>query len=294
MFDREKKWLKSYDSTTWFYVILFGASLALLKISFAFHPDTSGDFWGNVRVEFVGFCFDVLLLGLIFSVFMQRYQKQQDIKRWQEEIDDYRFWNEKEAVHRIVGNVKRLNKAGVSKVNLHFCYLENAQMHKVSVQNADLYSAFMEHAFLGRSNFQKSNFQNANLNGAVLQDSIFENANLIGAQFENTHFCSDLLLSLPASFIENSLLHNNGGCYPFLDGAIASGLDWFEYLKKSKAHGISVLEDVYSICQEKERFVLRIKVEKKDEYYYYKTLTTSEQKQKFIIWARRHPELKQK
>ncbi len=294
MFEREKKWLKSFDNTTWFYVILFGVSLALLKTSFAFHPDTSGDFLGNVRVEFIGFCFDVLFLGLIFSVFMQRYQKQQDIKRWQEEIDDYRFWNEKEAIHRIVGNVKRLNKAGVSKVNLHFCYLENAYLHNANIQNSDLHSSFLKNAILDRSNFQGSYFNSANLCGVTLSGCIFENTNLTGTQFDEALFCSDLLLGMPLSFIENSLMANGAGCYPFFDGAIVGELEWFEYLKKSKVHGALVMETVYEICYENERYIIRVKPEKRDDYNYFKALAISDESRRSLVWAKRHPELLQK
>ena len=40
-------------------------------------------------------------------------EKRRNIKRWQEEIDDFRGWNSEEAKFRIVGNIKRLNRNGI-------------------------------------------------------------------------------------------------------------------------------------------------------------------------------------
>ena len=76
MLQRFKTFLKEIDGSIWFYLSLLAVSLFSLRFTFFVHSDTSGDFWGNVRVEFVGFCFDVLLLGLVFSIFMQRYQRK--------------------------------------------------------------------------------------------------------------------------------------------------------------------------------------------------------------------------
>lgn len=185
MFQCFKDFLKEIDGSIWFYLSLFAVSLFFLRFTFFVHPDTSGDFWGNVRIEFVGFCFDVFLLGLIFSIFMQRYQRKQDIKRWQEEIDDYRGWDEKEAMFRIVGNIKRLNRAGVTKIDLSGCYLRGADLSNLNLRGSTFFETDLRDADLGYSDFSDVLFSTVYFQGAYLIGTIFDNASFSGVNLEN-------------------------------------------------------------------------------------------------------------
>ena len=63
----------------------------------------------DVLVEAHGMLFDILIIGtFIFALHElveKRRERKSKIKRWQEEIDDYRGWDEKEATIKIVGNI---------------------------------------------------------------------------------------------------------------------------------------------------------------------------------------------
>lgn len=61
----------------------------------------------NLFATILGAFLDVLLFGVLIVLINKRRDKQNDIKRWLEEIDDYRGWKEPEAAHRIVGNIRR-------------------------------------------------------------------------------------------------------------------------------------------------------------------------------------------
>lgn len=67
------------------------------------------DNWTDVLVEAHGLLFDVILFGIVLSIFNKIKSKKENILRLQEELEDYRYWDEKEAVYRIIGIIKRLN-----------------------------------------------------------------------------------------------------------------------------------------------------------------------------------------
>lgn len=229
MFQRFKTFFKEIDGSIWFYLSLLAASLFFLRFTFFIHPDTSGDFWGNVRVEFVGFCFDVLLLGLILSIFMQRDRRKQDIKRWKEEIDDFRGWDEKEAMFRIVGNVNRLNRAGITEICLEVCHLQNAIFIEANLKGSSFTEANLENASLAEANLENTNFWDVNLKGAELYNANLKGANLMGVNFEN----ADLRLAN-------------------LENAIVDKIDWLESLEKLNVEGWEDLIKKYYIEREKE------------------------------------------
>lgn len=115
------------------------------------------EFIRDVFVEAHGMLFDILIIGtFIFALHMlveSRRVKKRNIERWQEEIDDFRGWNDKEATFRIVGNIKRLNRNGVTKIKLHDSFLKKANFRKADLVGAYLWGA---------------NLVGANLKGAYL------------------------------------------------------------------------------------------------------------------------------
>ncbi len=68
-----------------------------------------------------GFVFDVVFLGLFFSYYQHRQERRHDIKRWKEEIDDYRYWKTDEAAIRLAGLTRRLANNNASDVDLSHC-----------------------------------------------------------------------------------------------------------------------------------------------------------------------------
>ena len=84
-------------------------------------PFRKDGFLGNLLSEVHGLAFDIIIFGIIIVVFNKQIEIRNDIKRWKEEIDDYRNWNQPEAMHRVVGNIKRLNRQGIFKLDLNNC-----------------------------------------------------------------------------------------------------------------------------------------------------------------------------
>lgn len=89
----------------------------------------------NLYVEFLGLIFDIALVGIIFSLGTRRRERRQDIKRYQEEIDDLKKWDCEEARFRIAGNIRRLNRLGVTAIDL--C---GAEISNFSFSRSDILS----------------------------------------------------------------------------------------------------------------------------------------------------------
>ena len=84
--------------------------------------------WDAIWIEAHGLFFDIIVLGLLLTIYNHFRDKEEKIERYMDEIDDFRMWNEREAAHRIRGILKRLEKLGVTNVKLDRCHLCNLEM----------------------------------------------------------------------------------------------------------------------------------------------------------------------
>ena len=75
-------------------------------------------------------------------------EKWVESRRYQEEIDDLREWDNDEAAHRIADNIKELNRSGITNIRLERCYLVKADLERVDLSEADLSYANLKQAGL--------------------------------------------------------------------------------------------------------------------------------------------------
>ncbi|HMQ46916.1 MAG TPA: pentapeptide repeat-containing protein [Saprospiraceae bacterium] len=191
-----KKWIAS----VWAWMIVSPIRFFLVAIAFFFPLilwlDLSwfkdSDDLKNVLVEAHGLLFDLLVFGVILALY-EHYQqqhenvrkaendRQQRIERYQEEISDFLGWQDKEATNRIVGNIKRLNKEGITSIALGSSYLEGAYLSHANLMNSYLGHAKMNGVYLIGANLKNVYFIGADLKYAALVDAILEGSNLSNA-----------------------------------------------------------------------------------------------------------------
>lgn len=238
--------------------------------------------WEEIFVEADGMVFDLVVFGVILTIY-EAYretkekkekalkEKNEKIERLHEEIADYSSWNEKEATFRIVGAIKRLNKLGVSKIQLAKSYLDNAELIDANLEGAiffisDLKGSRLSHANLKdaiiyRTSFEGAIMINAKLEGARITESNLKGANLgsinVDALLEKQSIKRTDLeernntdLILPGANLKNAILKEND-----LEGAIV-GLDWFENLATWNVIGREEIMEKYQID---ENGILRVK-----------------------------------
>jgi hypothetical protein len=157
---------------------IFVIGLTLVKYKY------SEDFSKNILIEAHGMLFDILVIGIFIFALHKLGEKKIEIKRYKEEISDFRFWESDEAKFRIIGNIKRLNDNGITDIDLHNCYLEKVHIWKLQLQNADLRGANLQEALFLSVNFQGANMRTANLQGAALSHSNLHDTDLAYANLK--------------------------------------------------------------------------------------------------------------
>ncbi|MEZ4990204.1 MAG: pentapeptide repeat-containing protein [Saprospiraceae bacterium] len=138
--------------------------------------------WSQVLVEGHGMFFDLIVFGILLTIYETRKKKWDRIEQYENEIDDFRPWKADEGVYRIVGNVKRLNKEGISKIDLHDCHLVDADLKNKDLREAALVDANLERANLEGAKLQHANLERAKLTGSRLSKAILDHANLSNAK----------------------------------------------------------------------------------------------------------------
>jgi BTB/POZ domain-containing protein KCTD9 len=139
------------------------------------------DFPKNILVEAHGMLLDILVIGIFILWLNRKGENKLENKRYQEEIDDFRRWNSHEAGYRIVGNVRRLNRNGITNIHLDRCHLVRVNLSSADLKDADLRLANLQRADLSYANLSgadlfRANLSNANLEGTNLSDADLERA----------------------------------------------------------------------------------------------------------------------
>ena len=203
--------------------LLWGGFMCFLN-----YKDGAEFSWHDLLVEANGMVFDLLVFGILLSIYETLREKRDKIERLHEEIDDYRFWNEKEAMFRIVGAVRRLNKLGVSEINLSHCFLEGANLEGVDLKGANLKGTNLQRAYLQEAKFGEANLDAAHFHGSKLERANFQDANLVATKLQGANLQGANLQGV--KFFLTNLGKTN------LKNAIVDK-DWFKKLEERKVWG---------------------------------------------------------
>ncbi len=176
-------------------LVLVVLSILIFSLSFPFYRNDMELFYENILIEAHGMLFDLLIIGILLVWLNKNGERQIRIKRYAEEIDDYRHWKSEEASYKIIGNIKRLNKDRITQIDLFNSYLKNANLNYVDLTGSNmnyvvLDDASMVNAILCRVRLNQASLKAAKLNkvdfrGAFLSGANCENASMIKGDFEN-------------------------------------------------------------------------------------------------------------
>jgi hypothetical protein len=136
------------------------------------------EFVANVVAELHGMLMDLLLFGCLLLWLDQKAERRRRIRRYRDSIEDFLGWRSDEALHRIVGNIRRLNRENETPETLKNAYLNGANLQDVDLSNASLTGADLSGADLVHASLANTYLGSVDLRGANLQE-----ANLAGAHF---------------------------------------------------------------------------------------------------------------
>ena len=210
--------------------ILFFIGLTVIGLLTVLYLDiTDKDFEiHDIIVEFHGLIFDLIIFGLLITIYDSIKSRQDRVIRYKEEIRDFSGWESEEAKYRIRGLIKRLIDLKAKKVELYGCYIKNCPYTKKMVDwkfaTAKLYNSYFIDCDLSKSTFYLSE----------LHDSSFYKVNLTDCNF-------GLSVLDDCNFSDCILLNTN------FDFAYVRENDWFKVLQLEENIGVEEINEKYII-----------------------------------------------
>lgn len=160
----------------------------------------------NVAIEFHGMVFDIILFGVILTIYDSIADRRDKIRRYKEEIDDFRGWDEQEAMYRIAGIIKRLNRLKTSSLDLSYVFLKDADLSEVKLRDADFSNANLQFIKLQYSDLISSTMKNTNLHKADLSFSVMRYIDLSNSDLSDAKLPYSILYkaNLEGSNLQNA------------------------------------------------------------------------------------------
>lgn len=176
-------------------LVLVLVAMIVISLSFPFYLQDPDMFGAQILGEAYGMIFDIAVIGILLYWLNERGEIRHRIRTYQDEIDDFRLWDSKEAAFRTVGNIKRLNRHQISQINLvnsslpgtnlNYVNLMGSNMNSTNLSNASLIESNLENARLNQTNFENGNLNQVNMRGAYASGANFKDAFLIKAQLQS-------------------------------------------------------------------------------------------------------------
>lgn len=186
-------------------LVIMGTSLLVNGTGFYRELDNIN----NLLVEAHGMLFDLLVIGVLVYWLNALGEKRRRIERYKEEIQDYSEWRRSEAAYRIAGSIRRLNREGVSQLNLSHVYLveanlsatrlyrshlREANLGEANLRGADLRSVDLTQANLARATLISADLSQAELSQSSLMAANLSQARLVGANLSEANLYQSTLV----------------------------------------------------------------------------------------------------
>jgi len=205
------------------FLVLIILAILILFLSIPYYLKDFYSYYGQVLIEAHGMLFDLLIIGILIFWLNKNGEKRQRIRTYRDEIDDFRLWESEEAAFRTVGNIKRLNRNGIYKINLVDCFLARTNLNYAKLVGSNLNSANISNSFLIETDLRnarlnQTNFENSNLNQAIMSDAYASGANFNNSFLIKSDFHQAFLIK--TSFKNAMLMEAN------LQGCTLMGTDF--------------------------------------------------------------------
>jgi uncharacterized protein YjbI with pentapeptide repeats len=197
-----------------------------------------------------GFVFDVVFLGLFFSYYQHRQERRHDIKRWKEEIDDYRYWKTDEAAIRLAGLTRRLANNNATDVDLSHCEITSGVFEGLKLDQYNFYYSKLHSADFTDCSLINANFHLAELTGAHLRNVNFSGSNLRNADLSYAYLQGAKLIKtdLRDAFLNGIQMDNTTYLNLInLENAQVDSLTWIEGILHLGVKGAQEILEKYEV-----------------------------------------------
>ena len=132
-------------------------------------------------VEVFGFLLDIMLFGVLLSLYDKWRERRTKIRHYHDELIDFGSWEGQEGVLRKVGIIRRLNEMHAPLPSMGRIVLNRAKLAQATLEGANLEGANLRLADLWDANFRGANLRTADLWGANFRGAALVGADLVGA-----------------------------------------------------------------------------------------------------------------
>lgn len=153
-------------------------------------------FYSSFITNMYSSIFDFVLISFILWFFNQRHNEEDKIKRYHENIEDYRFWMNEIATYKIWGNVRRLYALDIRSFDLSKCMLNHIKLKGMNFTNSKLMGSYLH-----KSNLKSGKFVNCDFQGAQMEEAKLNNANFLE--------CNCKYLNLKKAHLKSFKAHNS-------------------------------------------------------------------------------------
>ena len=133
---------------------------------------------------------DFLFFTLILSVVLNHWEQKSKIRKYHEEIEACRFWNEPQAAFRLRSLIFYLQQEDIYEVNLTKCYMENIKLKGIHLKNSELMGARVDESNLEHSEFAECNCRGVYFENAILRSCKFKECKLEYLKCKNANLKS--------------------------------------------------------------------------------------------------------
>ena len=180
-----------------FKIVFLVAVLIIGVLTFIRGKIGISGFVENILVEAYGLLFDLLVIGMLIGHFLKKSERNQLIQRYHDEIDDFRNWQSEEAMHRIIGNIKRLNRLGVTKIDLSYCWLKGGVLKQAKLIGSNLRNAVLDGMIANGTDFSECGLTNTSMCSGIFIGCMFKSSTGLSSGFADglneTKFCNSVL-----------------------------------------------------------------------------------------------------
>lgn len=181
------------------FLVFVATASIVIPLSIPYWINTPASFFRDVMVEAQGTLLDALVLVFFIRWLDALGDRRRRVRRYQEEVEDFLGLESEQAKHRIIGNIKRLNRENATPNNLERAYLREANLagadlsgtkltqanllgatlSDTDLSEAALVVADLSDTSLVRTDLSGADLFNADLSGADLQEANLSGANLM-------------------------------------------------------------------------------------------------------------------
>lgn len=191
------------------FLVFVATAAVVLPLSLPYWMNTPASFFRDVLVEAQGTLLDALVLVFFIRWLDALGDRRRQIRRYQEEIEDLLGLESEQAKHRIIGNIKRLNREDTVAENLERAHLREANLGGTTLSGAKLTQADLTGAVLNDSDLSETtlvaaDLSESNLFRADLSGANLFNADLSGADLQETEFVGANLMLTDLRDVKNA------------------------------------------------------------------------------------------